>query len=180
MVHDREEASALLADVAGMEKRTKEFLIYSRISQSFILWGGIWFVGYASTYFFPPEAGWIWIALNLFGVVASAAMAARVKRDHGHFQWRLPATVLTFIGFGMLWMTLGHFSWREQTAFWPTLFSFALILFGMWVGRAFIVAAVVLTTLTLVGYVFSGEYYYPWMAVVGGGTLIGIGLWLRS
>ncbi len=177
---DREEASALLADVAGMEQRTKEFLTYSRISQSFILWGGIWFAGYASAHFLPAHAGWIWLGLDVFGVIASSVMAVRVKRDHGYFRLRLPATVLTFIGFGLLWLNLGHFSWREQTAFWPTLFSFALILFGMWVGRAFIIAAVVLTTLTLTGYAISGDYFDIWMAVVGGGALIGIGLWLRS
>ena len=180
MALDREEASALLADVAGMERRTKEFLTYTRVSNSFLLWGAIWFAGYTCTHFFPARAGWIWIGLNLFGIAASAAMAARVRRDHGYFQWRLPATVVTFIGFGALWLNFGHFGWREQTAFWPTLFSFALILFGMWVGRAFIIAAAVLTTRTLVGYVFSGKVYDIWMAVVGGGSLIGIGLWLRS
>ena len=36
------------------------------------------------------------------------------------------------------------------------------------------------TTLTLVGYVYSGSYYDIWMALAGGGALVGIGLWLRS
>jgi len=177
---DRDEASNLLADVAGMERRTKEFLIYSRVSNSFLLWGGIWFVGYICTHFFRQDAGWIWIGLNLFGIVASIALARRVRRTHGYFQWRIPAIVVTFIAFGALWLNLGHFGWREQTAFWPTLFSFALILFGMWVGRALIIAAFVLTVLTLVGYWATGDFYDVWMAVVGGGALIGIGLWLRS
>ena len=104
----------------------------------------------------------------------------RGRRDHRYFQWRIPAIVLSFIGFGSLWLHLGHFGWREQTAFWPTLFAFALLLFGMWVGRALMVAAVVLTALSLAGYWTTGAYYDVWMAVVGGGALIGIGLWLRS
>jgi hypothetical protein len=180
MTVDREEASSLLADVAGMERRTKEFLTYARASQSFILWGGIWFVGYICTHFFNAQAGWIWLGLNAFGLVASTALARRSRPAGIQFQWRIPATVLAFIGFGALWLNLGHFGWREQAAFWPTLFSFVLLLFGMWVGRAFMIAAAVLTTLTLAGYWTTGGYYDIWMAVVGGGALIGIGLWLRS
>ena len=143
MTVDREEASALLADVAGMEARTKQFLTYSRVSDSFLLWGGIWVAGYMCSHFLPVQAGWIWLGLDLFGMIASVAMAARARRDRGHFQWRIPATVLTFIGFGILWMNLGHFGWREQSAFWPTLFSFALVLFGFWVGRSLLAAAAV-------------------------------------
>jgi hypothetical protein len=180
MTVDRDEASALLADVAGMEQRTKEFLTYTKVSQSFFLWGAIWFAGYAASHYFKNQAGWIWLGLNLFGIVASVAMAARLKTRGRGFRWQIPATVLTFIGFGALWLNLGHFGWREQTAFWPTFFSFALMLFGMWVGRAFMVAAAVLTALTLTGYWVSGDFYDIWMAVVGGGSLIGIGLWLRS
>ncbi len=178
MTVDREEASALLADVAGMERRTREFLTYAKVSQSFILWGFIWFIGYACTHFFKAQAGRIWLGLNLIGIAASFVLSQRGRPNQ--IQWRIPATVLVFIGFGMLWLNLGHFGWREQAAFWPTLFSFALVLFGMWVGRALMVSALVLTVLSLAGYWTTGNYYDIWMAVVGGGALIGIDLWLRS
>ncbi len=116
MTVDREEASALLADVAGMEQRTKEFLTYTKVSQSFFLWGAIWFAGYAASHYFKNQAGWIWLGLNLFGIVASVAMAARVKTKGRGFRWQIPATVLTFIFFGSLWLRLGHFDWRAQRA----------------------------------------------------------------
>lgn len=177
MTAEHEEASAFLADIAVMERRTREFLTYSKVSQSFLLWGAIWFAGYTGQHFFRAESGVIWTVLNVSGIAVSIVLG---HRGANRFQWRVPVTVLLFIGFGMLWLTLGHFGWREQAAFWPTLFSFALILFGMWVGRALIAAAVLLTLLTLTGYWLAGNFYDLWMAAIGGGALIGIGLWLRS
>jgi len=91
-----------------------------------------------------------------------------------------PATALSFIAFAILWLHLSHFSWRDQAAFWPPFFSFALLVFGLWVGRALLIVALILTTLTLMGYWWSGNCFDLWMAAVGGGAVVGIGVWLRN
>lgn len=180
-----EEAGALLADIAGVERRARAFLTYNRISDSALLWGAIWFAGNCASHFLAPWSGRIWIGLDLFGLAASIVMAAGARHRNTdatttHLNWRIPAVVLCFFAFGSLWLHLGQFSWRAEAAFWPTLFSFALVLFGLWIGRALIAAGAILAALTLAGYWLSGSYYDLWMAIAGGGTLIGIGLWLRS
>jgi len=180
MAGDREEAGATLADIAGVERRTKEFLTYAKVSESFTLWGTVWFLGYGLTHFVPKHAGTIWLILNSLGIAGSFALAALARRRSGSpFRPQIPAILLTFIVFGFLWTYLGRMGWREQAAFWPTFFSFALIVFGAWAGRALVLAGAVLTLLTMAGYIWSGAYYDLWMAVVGGGALVGLGVWLR-
>lgn len=41
-------------------------------------------------------------------------------------------------------------------------------------------AGLSLSVLTLVGYLFLPQHFLLWMALVGGGTLIGSGLWMKA
>ena len=46
MTADRDEASALLKDVEGIESRIRQLLIYSHISHYLFLWGAIFGFGF--------------------------------------------------------------------------------------------------------------------------------------
>jgi hypothetical protein len=184
MTVDREEASALLADVKGTEDRVHQLLIYSRISHYLFLWGAIWLVGFTATYFYREQSNVIWLVLQPVGFLATVALVARrVARSSGEKSFAIAAragvSVLSIVLFGTLWVHLTDMAWREQVTFWPTLLSFLLFLFGLWVGRAIALGAIVLFAVSFLGYYVAGDYLHLWMAVVVGGALIAGGFWLR-
>jgi hypothetical protein len=184
MTTEQQEASALLASVAGTEKRTREFLVYARAGDYMILWGVLWMIGYAAENWAGRYSHDIWLALDAFGLAGTALItynAARcIEPGRRRFIYVRPLlSVLVLIGFGALWIWLAHFGWREQAAFWPTLCGALLFCFGLWAGRTLSIAAVIVVALTMGGYFWAGPWFDLWLAVTCGGALIAGGVWLR-
>jgi hypothetical protein len=185
MTVDRDEANALLNDVAGIEDRVRELLIYSRVSDYLFLWGVIWLGGFTANYFLRDSSGPLWIGLQLAGlagtvIVVTRHMRYRPEGERNYFVvLRAAISMLAIVGFGTLWLALLDMGWREQITFWPTLLAFLLFMFGLWVGRSLAIAAVVLFVLALTGYFVAGNYLHLWMAAVVGGGMIAGGFWLR-
>jgi hypothetical protein len=93
---------------------------------------------------------------------------------------RITYALLILVAFGSYWATLiGPGRGREMAAFWPTLFMFGYVIAGFWLGRFFTVCGVLVTALTIAGYLWLGEWFSLWMAAINGGGLIGGALWLR-
>ncbi len=134
MTTDRDEASALLDDVEGIEGRIRQLLIYSRISDYLFLWGAIWAIGFTANYFWRAEAQYLWYALQAAGLAGTIAIVAwhrrcaRAKSGNLIFL-RAALSVVAVVGFGTFWSVLLDMGWREQVTFWPTLLSFLLFLF---------------------------------------------------
>jgi len=51
---------------------------------------------------------------------------------------------------------------------------------GLWFGFRYIVAGLLVATLTLTGFFVLRSHFSLWMASVGGSALILTGLWLRK
>jgi hypothetical protein len=183
MTVDREEASALLADVQGIEARIHELLIYSRVSDYLFLWGTIFLVGFTATFFLRDASGLMWWgleALGLIGTVAIVAMhGARRESRNPVVLVRAAFSVVAVVAFGSLWIALAHMGWREQVTFWPSLLSFLLFMIGLWVGRSLAIAGFAIFVVTLAGYFVAGDYLHLWMAAAAGGSMIAGGFWLR-
>ena len=183
MTVDREEASALLQDVEGMESRVRQILIYAHISDFFFLWAVIFAGGFTANYFFRPWAGQMWWGLEAGGLLATVCIGFIHHRIAGQpraaIPWRAAGTMIAVVAFGTLWISLLHMGWREQVTFWPTLLSFLLFLVGLWLGRTLALAALAIFAISLAGYFFAGPYLHLWMAAAMGGSLTAAGLWLR-
>lgn len=183
MTVDRKEASALLSDVAGIEDRVRQMLVYSRVSTYLFLWGGLWLLGFTANYFFREQSNLIWLVIQPIGFLATVAMVARRVSRSGAGSFFVAAraglSVLAIVLFGTLWIHMTNMGWREQVTFWPTFLSLLLFLFGLWAGRAISLGAIGLFALSLIGYYVAGPYLHLWMAVVFGGALIAGGFWLR-
>jgi len=183
MTVDREEASALLKDVEGMENRVRQLLIYAHISDFFFLWGAIFAAGYTAKHFLRERSDIMWWGLEAAGLVATVVIAffhhRRAKEPGAAIPWRAALSTVAVIGFGTLWTHLAHAGWREQVTFWPTFLSFLVFLVGLWLGRTLALAAAAIFTIALAGYFFAGPYLHLWMAVAVGGALFAAGLWLR-
>src|ERR1700745_685339 len=105
MTVDREEASALLKDVEGMESRVRQILIYAHISDFFFLWAAIFAGGFTATYFFRSTSDQMWWGLEALGLLATVAIALFHRhggRPPAGVPWRAAGTSVTVIGFGTL------------------------------------------------------------------------------
>lgn len=183
MTVDRDEASALLQDVEGIENRIRQLLIYSHISHYLFLWGAIFGFGFTCNYFWRAQAQDLWYVLEAAGLAGTIAIVAWHRRNAttpGIAVFvRTALSVAAVIGFGTFWSVLLDMGWREQVTFWPTLLSFILFLIGLWIGRSLALAALAIFAISLAGYFFAGPYLLLWTAAATGGSTIAGGFWLR-
>ncbi len=179
---DAREAASALSDIDAMVRRVRQSRIYNFASLMLILWGALIFAGNIACEFWPPQGGYIWIAVNILGCAGSFAIGAIESRrmSERRFDLKVVAAFVLFFAFGILWsITLGHFTPRQLGAFWPTYFMMVYTIVGLWVGPAFVAIGLGVTVLTVIGYFFSGDAFNLWMAMANGGGLILGGLWMR-
>jgi hypothetical protein len=176
------EAAAALDDIAQISRRVRQSTVYRISSLLIIMWGVLVFAGNLATWLSPDTAGYAWLAVDIAGIVGSFAVSAldHVRTGIRSFDLRTLAALLLFFAFGFFCTeVLGHFTPRQQGAFWPIYFMLFYSVAGLWFGYAFIAIGLGITALTLVGYFFIGEAFPLWMAFVDGGGLILGGFWMR-
>ncbi len=64
-------------------------------------------------------------------------------------------------------------------AFWPMLFLLGFAIAGFLFGWAFSAIGVGLSALIVAGYLWSGDAFPLWQAIVTGFGFIACGLWMR-
>lgn len=187
MTVDRNEASALLRDIAGTQQRMRDSLAYGRAGDHLLLWGVLWMVGYGATHVMarsaPDWTGPLWIGIVATGAVATLFIVRRGRQDReqpAFWDVRPAIAAFAFLFFGGNWAYMAHFGWREEAAFYPTLFGLLFFVLGLWLGRLFAVFGALLYGLTVAGYFLAAGWFDLWMALVGGGALIAAGLWLKA
>ncbi len=183
MTVDRDEASALLEGVEGIEARVRQLLIYAHVSDFLFLWGAIWTLGYTGSYFLRSQFNPLWDLLEVVGLIGTVAIVALHRRQSGvkstAMMWRAALMFVAIVGFGTLWIQLAHMEWRLEVTFWPTFLSFILFIFSLWIGRSMSLAALAIFAISLTGYFVAGPYLHLWMAVAGGGSMLAGAFWLR-
>jgi hypothetical protein len=182
MTVDRDDAAASLREIASVERRTREALVYAASSSILIMWGVLVTIGYALNHLYPRQAGTTWLVINIFGLGVCVFARLVVGRANPQSVWdrRITYALLVLVAYGVVWsILLAPFGGREMGAFWPTLFMFGYVVAGLWLGRFFIICGATVTALTLIGFFWLGPWFYLWMAIVSGGGLIAGGLWLR-
>lgn len=181
---DQASAQSALDDIAQVEARTAQAAIYGASSAILILWGVVVALAYLANQFLPAVAGSVWLAAWSTGFVGTALINWRWKRrssDKHRMAMRLvwAQVVLILFGFLFLWL-LPPSSPRQVTAFFPLLFMMGYVIAGLWLGRFFIVCGLLVSILTVTGYLYGGSWLPLWMAFANGGALIAGGLYLRK
>jgi FtsH-binding integral membrane protein len=178
---DPNEAAASLSDIAAIERRTRETLVYARSSASLILWGVLVAAGYIIVFFAPELRYRPWIVVSIIGFGGSFIIHRRRSTRDSRLGELLLVTELVLLAYGLVFQLL---FWpvapRQAAAFWPILVMLGFVIAGIWLGRFFIYCGIAVTALTLAGYFWVGDPWFSlWMAAVNGGGLIAGGLWLR-
>lgn len=175
-----DEAAAMLADVESVVAKVKQSRIYRSAALIIILWGA---VNLVRDMLIAAEPAWFaprWFLIDALGVAGTIALLRLGAPPARRFPLRILAAFAIFYAFGWIWsVLLGHFGPREEMAFWPTLFLFGYVLAGLWFGTAFSVFGVGLAALIIAGYLWSGEAFVFWQAIVTGPGFMLCGLWMQ-
>jgi hypothetical protein len=192
-----EEARASLAEIDRIILHTRQTIARAGSAPIVILWGIIWMIGFADVQFFPQSPHWFWMILDLVGIVGSFRLGrwGRKSPTKNNYGGRIGISWLVLFAFGGIWLCLlgpwdlltsqqmAHHGLeldRKIAAFWCTVPMFAYVLMGLWLDRFFIWLGALVTVATLVGYYGIENYFFLWMAVVGGGSLVAGGLFIRK
>jgi len=191
-----DEARAALAEVDNVLAQTRLSIARGPAAPILILWGVIWLIADITTQFHAQSMQWMWSVLDGAGLLMTAWFVARDKvkvrapggRKIGMFWGALFA-------YGMLWMVIlqpinfpdSAQGWQNfepvysrLTTYWHTLCMFGYVVMGLWISRFLLGLGLIVTALILAGYYGNIPYYYAWLGVAGGGSLIIAGVFIRQ
>ena len=192
----KEEAQDSLNQIEAVFARTRKAIASGSASALLILWGAIWVAGYLSIYAFTPRAAEapeyprfsliltiIWAVLILIGVVDSWIIGVRKSPTKSPHNQRLGFFWFFLFVYANVWLVL-LWPWNhyQMQAFVAALVMFAYVVMGLWFDRFLLWLGLAVTTLIVLGYflfLFQPTFWL-WMAVMGGGTLMTTGLYIRK
>lgn len=182
MALSSEQASRALRELEAVTQRSGQLYRYQRFGPMLMLWGVIWLVGFALSHFFPANAAWVWIALDIVGVSGCIYLGRRGKQGaSSSTSWRWLASAFSIIAFYIVVLNiLQPVSGPQSAALISLIVALCYFLGGVWIGVRLAVTGIAVAALTLFGFYMLPAYFLLWMAVVGGGALILAGVWLRT
>jgi hypothetical protein len=175
----QQDAAEALRLVHDAGTRSELLRGYQSASPHLILWGCVYFVAYAFGYFWPSQAGLPWIVLVPIASIGDVIIG---KRDRTGGDWTIfPILFCTFLAFiiGTAFIMQPHDP-KQMGAFVPLVVAACYIALGVGAGKRIMYTGVALGVLTLFGFFALPAYFLLWMAVIGGGSLVLGGLWLRQ
>ena len=182
--HEAEEA---LASIQDMMQKTRRAISSSGAYNFLILWGAIWLIGFLNSQFFPASiASYVWIGLDILGGLASVFIALKMNRG-------LRTSIPTSSGkrIGIFWLLLFFYCFAavaiaapvdgKQLAMYIILFvTVGWIAMGLLLSFASAWWGLGLFALSLIGYFLLPGIFYIWMAILGGGGMIALGIYVRN
>jgi hypothetical protein len=180
------EAEEALAAIQVMMKKTRRAISSSGAYVFLIIWGIVWLVGFICSQFLPLNiGGYAWMVVDILGGIFSAVAGIRMGRG-------VRSSSVTTSGkrIGIFWFLLFLYVVAAIGVAWPAggrQISMFIILFVMvgWLAMGLLLSftsvwpGLIITALALIGYFLLPGIFYLWMAVLGGGGMIGLGLYIR-
>ncbi len=180
------EAEEALSAIQVVMQKTRRLISASGAYQFLILWGAIWMVGFLSSQFLPNQmASYIWFGLDILGGILSAVVGLRLNRG---IRTSIPTTSGRRIAF--FWLLLFFFCAAavaivspinsKQLAMFIILFiTVGWVAMGLLLSFASVWWGLGLLILALLGYFLLPGIFYLWMAFLGGGGMIVLGIYVR-
>jgi len=181
------EAEEALAAIQAMMQKTRRAISSSGAYRFLIVWGVVWLLGFLGAQFLPQYiAVYTWMVLDILGGILSAIIGIRMNRGV-----RSPSSSSSGKRIAIFWMLLFLYCVASIAVSWPAdgkQLAMFIILFVMvgWLAMGLLLSftsiwpAVIITALALVGYFLLPGIFNLWMAILGGGGMIVLGLYIRS
>jgi hypothetical protein len=181
------EAEEALAAIQSMMQKTRRAISSSGAYVFLILWGIIWLLGFLNSQFLPdPVAGYVWMGLDILGGALSAIFGIRMNRGV-----RTADPITSGKRIGVFWLLLFFYCVAALAVAWPAdgkQLAMFIILFVMlgWIAMGLLLPfasvkwGLAFTGMALIGYFLLPGIFYLWMAILGGGGMIALGLYIRS
>jgi hypothetical protein len=181
------EAEEALASIQVMMQKTRRLISSSGAYVFLIIWGVIWLLGFTGSQFLSQDiGGYAWMGLDILGGILSAVVGIRMGRGV-----RSSSSTSTGKRIGIFWMLLFFYVAATVAVSWPAdgkQLSMYIILFVMvgWLAMGLLLSftsiwpGLVITALALIGYFLLPGIFYLWMALLGGGGMIALGLYIRA
>ncbi len=183
--HD--EAEEALAAIQAMVKKTRRAISRSGAYAFLILWGVIWMVGFLNSQFLPNQtASYVWMGLDIAGGIISAIIGIRLNRGI-----RSSASTTTGKRIAFFWLLLFVYCVMAVAVAWPVdgkqlaMFIIFFVTIG-WVSMGLLLSfasawwGLALLALSMLGYFLLNDIFYLWMAILGGGGMIALGVYVRN
>ncbi|MCA9961571.1 MAG: hypothetical protein KC443_21175, partial [Anaerolineales bacterium] len=167
-------------------QKTRQSIASGGTYINLIVTGIIWLIGFASQQFLSPEiVPYVWLGLSIPGGILATVLGIRVGR-----RVRSPSTAAMAKRAGLFWLVLILYGITIITIAQPTdgkQVALLVIMFvmlgqlsmGLLLSFAAVWWALPITALALLGYFLFPTIFYLWMAVLGGGGMIVMGLYIR-
>jgi len=181
------EAEEALATITAMAQRMRRAAADNGAHYFLILWGIIWLLGFVCSQFLPSRtAGIVWLGLDILGAFGSWWFGQfRSQRV------RAPGAAAAGRRIGLFWLTLFAYCPLTVWIAWPLngrQLAMIIIVFVMigWLAMSLLMSysavwlALFVTASACGSYFLLPDYFYLCMALVGGGTMVGSGLYVRA
>lgn len=184
----QEDARESLSTVHDVTIQTQRAIASAYANLFLILWGILWIITFTTAHFYLDYAFHIFMAMAAVGGVGTVVICrifhskAPIQEASGpKLGWRIAAFWILLCAYIIIWLyLLAPFSGLQCNAFICTASMFAYIVMGLWFDSRFmIVLGLALMAVTLVGFYIIRDSYCLWMAFVGGGAILGTGLYIR-
>jgi hypothetical protein len=181
------EAEEALAAIQTMAQKTRHSIAGGGASISLIITGIVWLVGFTATQFLiGPIVVLIWIGISILGSALATILGIQAGR-----RVRSASSAVTGKRIALFWVFLVLFAIAALAVARPTdgkQLTMLIILFGMigQMGMGLLLSfsatwwTVPVVALALAGYFLVPAWFYLWMALLGGGVMIVLGLYIRS
>ncbi|MGB7537874.1 MAG: hypothetical protein WBM17_04985 [Anaerolineales bacterium] len=178
------EAEKALASIRETEDQMRRTLGASGGAYQIIIWGVIMAIGYTLNQF-ADKLGVVlvavpWIVMSVAGNILCAVISIRMGRKFHHpMAARIGFLWVVFVLFGAIGAIFIHpTDPREINLLIYLLVMLWLAVMGLWVRLPLLWISLAVTGLLVFGYFVLPDYFFLWLAIVGGGTMIGSGMLL--
>ena len=184
----QEDARESLSKIQDVMVQTHRAIASAYANPLLILWGVLWITAFMASHFYLVYAFYIFVAMAIVGGVGTAVIFsifhtnAPIKDTSSpRMGWRIAVFWISLYTYTTIWLfLLAPFKGLQCNAVISTAAMFGYVVIGLWFGSYFmVVLGLIVTVATLVGFYFFTSYYCLWMALIGGGAILGTGLYIR-
>ena len=181
------EAEEALEAIQLVTQRTRHSIASSGADISLIITGLVWMIGFLATQFLQGEiVAYTWVGVSVIGAVVGTLLSMRRGR-----RVRGPTAGVTAKRIATIWLVLAVYCLAAVAITWPLdgmQLTVLIVLFVMvgWLAMGLLLSFIsvwpglLIILLVLIGYFFLTDFFYLWMALLGGGGMIALGIYIRS